>query len=233
MKKYEGQTFKKLFDQSSRAVIADYDFNNCIFDNCGLSLTKTVEMRSIVKNVRLTKCTSVNCGIGPAIFEEVTIDGLETNDLLIIWGPLFKHVTLKGKLGKMKINLTANFWDVRSVMQRPFDLARSQFYETVDWALDIREAQFNEFDMGGVPARLVRRDPASQVVVTREKAICTGWRERLSNSNTYWPMVIDMFLRDGEADTVLVVPHNKPKRKVATLLEQLNELRQIGVAEPD
>jgi len=233
MNSYEGKEFVKLRDRDSGAVIEDIVLVNCVFDNCSVSLTRSIELRSTIRNVRLTNCVSVNCGIGPAVFEDVTLDGLETNDLLIAWGPLFKHVILKGKIGKVKINLTANFWDPRSEMQRPFDLARSKFYEKVDWALDIADAQFAEFEMSGVPAKLVRRDPATQIKVTRERALRSDWRERLSPTNTYWPMVIDLFLQDGQPDVVLVAPKRKPKRIFKSLLEGLDELRRLEVAEPD
>jgi hypothetical protein len=103
----------------------------------------------------------------------------------------------------------------------------------VDWALDISEALFKEFDMHGVPARLVRRDPATQVIVTREKALQPGWRSKLDPSNTFWPFVIDLFLQDGEPDIVLVAPKGKRKKDYLSLLDGLNDLRQAGVAEPD
>lgn len=232
MMQYRSQTFRKLFDRDSGALFTDMVFENCTFDWCGLSLTKEVNLRSTVRNIRLASC-SVNCLVGPAVFEDVTVDGLATSNLLILWCPLFKHVTLKGKIGNIKVNLHVDGMDHSLEMQRPFDLARTQFYETVDWALDISQAQFKEFDLQGVPARLIRRDPATQVVVTREKALRPGWREQLSSSNTLWPFVIDLFLQDGEPDRVLVAPKGKSKRRFTSILEGLNELRQVGVAEPD
>ncbi|HVS37286.1 MAG TPA: hypothetical protein VMS17_17120 [Gemmataceae bacterium] len=233
MTTYDGQKFFKLYDRDSGAVFQDVVFNNCVFDNCVLSLTRSPELRSTVRNVQLTNCASVNCGIKCAIFEEVTVDGLKTNDLLILWAPLFKHVILKGKTGQIKINAVASSVNFSSEMQRPFDVARSRFYETVDWALDISEGQFTLLEMRGVPGRLVRRNPATQVLVTREKALLPGWRERLSPENTYWPMVIGSFLQDGEPDIVLVAPKSKRKGNYALYVEGLNELRRLGVAEPD
>lgn len=229
---HDGKTFRKLFDRDSGAVFEDMTFNKCVFDNCALSLTMSPELRSTVRNVRLKDCMSVNCGIGPAVFENVVVDGLDTNDLLILWGPLFKHVTLKGKIGEIKINMEADT-DLRPIIQEPFALARAAFYKDVDWALDISEAYFEEFAMHGVPARLVRRDPTTQVVVTREKAMQREWRSKLAASNTFWPFVIDMFLEDGEPDIVLVAPKGKRKKDFVRLLDGLNDLRQAGVAEPD
>jgi hypothetical protein len=233
MNTYDRQNFLQRFDRDSGALYESIQFINCNFDNCALSLTKSPGLRSIVRNVLVTNCVTSNCGIGPAVFEDVTVDGLDTNDLLILWSPLFKHVTLRGKVGKIKINTAAHFVDRSAEVQQPFDLARAKFYEEVDWALDISKAEFKEFDMHGVPARLVRRDTATQVVVTRERALQPGWRERLSATNTHWPFVIDMFLQDGEPDIVLVAPKGKRKRDFTRLVDGLAELRQAGVAEPD
>src|SRR5262249_23320306 len=149
-----------------------------------------------------------NSDSGPAIFEDVLVDGLKANDTLILWGPLFKHVTLEGKiLGGLKINSWATSDPQRetSKTEREFAAARRDFYDGLEWALDLDSAQVGgELDMRGVPARLVRRDPESQVIVTRERARKKGWRSKLSPSNEWWPFVIDMFLEDGDADVVLV-----------------------------
>lgn len=233
MTTYDAQHFRKLVDRGSGMVFEDLQFTNCTFDNCALSLTKSLELRATVRNVRVVNCVSLNCDIGPTVFEEVTVDGLNTNNLLIFWSPVFRRVTLRGKVGQIKINSIAHFVDRSPSVQRPFDLARAKFYEGVDWALDISGAEFKVFDMHGVPARLVRRDPATQVVVTRERAMQPGWRERLSATNTHWPFVIDMFLQDGEPDIVLVAPKAKRKQDFTRLLDGLVELRQAGVAEPD
>jgi 5-methylcytosine-specific restriction endonuclease McrA len=70
MTNYSNRTFRKLFDDGG-TVFQDIVLESCTFDWCGLSLTKSVERRSTVRNVRLTNCTSTNhCGIGPAVFEK-------------------------------------------------------------------------------------------------------------------------------------------------------------------
>ena len=224
------ETFFKQFDRNSGALFNDVQFESCVFDNCAISLTKDCSLRSTVRNVRLLNCEAKSCGIGPAIFEDVTVDGLKTNDLLILWSPLFRRVTLEGKIGKLKINLAAHHVDRSDATQRPFDDAREAYYSGDEWALDISKAKFQEFDMHGVPARLVRRDPETQVVVSRKNALRDGWREQLSSWNDYWPFVIDMFLEDEEEDIVLVAPKGKPKKKFTESLNGINELCDIGVA---
>ena len=114
--------------------------------------------------------------------------------------------------------------------QASFDEMNSSFYEMVDWALDISEARFMECDIRRVPARLIRRDPETQVVVTREKALLGEWRN-LDLSRTLWSGWIELFLKDGDADVVLVAPKRHPKFK--EWLGGLKLLRDAGIAEPD
>ena len=69
------------------------------------------------------------------------------------------------------------------------------------------------------------------MVVTRKQALSSGWREKLSPWNDYWPMIIDLFLEDGFEDTVLVAP--KRKKNFTRLRDGLMELRDLGVAESE
>jgi hypothetical protein len=81
-----------------------------------------------------------------------------------------------------------------------------------------------------VPTRLIRRDPETQVIVTREKAIIGKWKE-LNLSKTYWDTGIQFLLNRGDPDVVLVAPKKNPK--FPDLLDGLKMLRDAGVAEPD
>jgi hypothetical protein len=76
---------------------------------------------------------------------------------------------------------------------------------------------------------LIRRDPETQVVVTREKAIEGAWRN-LDLSKTWWATSLEFFVKRGDADVVLVAP--KRDRKFRDLLDGLKALRDAGVAEP-
>lgn len=230
---YKNQTFRSLFDRGDKLTLENIQFQDCVFENCAISLTKDIKRRSLVKNVSLKNCASNGCGIGPAIFEDVDIDGLATNDLLIIWAATFQHVKLSGEIGKIKINPWAHFVDRTEATQKPFTEQREILYRSIDWALDISEARFREFDFAGIPARLIRRDPETQVVVTRKRALSDGWREKISPSNKEWLFVIKLFLSDGVDDTVLVAPLGAQKKRRDELIKGLRELRDLGVAEPD
>lgn len=87
-----------------------------------------------------------------------------------------------------------------------------------------------------MPGRLIRRDPESQVLITRERALQVAtpeWEKQLDPANKLWPFRINLFLSYGDADTVLVVPLGAAKAKRDPLLKGLQELRQIGLTEPD
>jgi hypothetical protein len=210
---------------------ADLIFYGCTFDNCALALNPNPEARTRINNVHLLDCVDVNSSIGPAILEDVTVNGLKVRgDLLILWGTLFKHVTLQGHVGSVKINASA-LCARDDKAEEPFTRFRNTFYEQTDWALDLREGEFGTFEIAGIPARLIRRDPATQAVVTREKAMRRGWRKKVHPANTFWPFVIDLFLQDGEPDIVLVA--GKRHKKSRQLRDGLQNLRDLGVAEPD
>ena len=216
-----------------RPQLEDRRFVDCEFVNCHLSLTTDVTRASVVRRVELTRCRVHFCSIGPGLLEDVSVEQLGTSDLLLVWGALFSRVKFSGPMGRVKLNPFVDAVDRTPRVQRPLDELRERHYRSVDWALDIREARFIEFDFRGIPARLVRRDPESQVVVKRESALKAGWREKLSPSNKLLPFMIGLFLQDGDPDTVLVAPLGAPKSKREELLRHLGELRQAGVAEPD
>ncbi|MGO9774795.1 MAG: hypothetical protein ACLPSW_35590 [Roseiarcus sp.] len=233
MNEYKNQTFRKLYDDGGALCLENMRFENCMFESCELSLTKDVDRRSTVRKVSLKNCASNGCGIGPAIFEDVEVDGLATNDLLIVWAATFHHVKLSGDIGKIKINPWAHFVDRTDATQRPFTRQREAFYRSIDWALDISAARFKLFEFEGIPARLVRRDPESQVVITRARALGGDGLSIAKARKNPWLFSIELFLSDGVDDRVFVAPLGASKKKRDELLQGLRELRELGVAEPD
>ncbi len=231
MTEFRNQIFHSLFDRGGALSISSIACHECEFLNCALSLTKEISKRSAVTDVLLKNCMVGGSDIGPAVLRRVHIDGLITDSLFIIWGAVFDQVAFSGKIGKIKINTHAHHVDQSEALQRPFDEFRRSFYEKVDWAIDISQAKFRLLEIRGIPARLIRRDPSSQMVVTRERALNLDWRSRISPDNTHWPFAIDMFLATGEADHILVAPLTGPKKQSEKLLRDLHELRDLGVVE--
>jgi hypothetical protein len=233
MIEYKNQTFRSLFDRGDALVLENMQFEDCMFENCAISLTKDVNRRSVVRNVTLKNCASNGCGVGPVILEDVNIDGLATNDLLIIWAATFHHVKLSGEIGKIKINSWAHFVDRTEATQKPFAGQRENLYRSIDWALDISEARFKGFDATGIPARLFRRDPESQAVVTQDRVtVENGQRIARADGNPWLPWIRGA-LSDGFSDGVLVTPLGAPKKKRDEFLRGLRQLRELGIVEPE
>jgi hypothetical protein len=225
---YHSKFFRRYIDGAGD-VFDGFRFEHCQFYNCVFSRTDIPVFRSAARNVQLIDCEISNCSIGPAILEDVVIDGLKTHGLPICWGTLFKNVVLRGELGNIKVNKWIDPTPDPSC-QRAFDEDRDNFYHQIDWAIDISEARFkDEFDMRGVPSRLVRFDAKTQGVVTRESALKEGWRERVRSRNDYWVYGIDLFLQEGDDDVVFAAPKAAPTQKFRDLLDSLNELKELGV----
>jgi hypothetical protein len=118
----------------------------------------------------------------------------------------------------------------KPAVQKAFDEANAEYYKSVDWALDISQGEFQELDINGVPARLIRRDPETQVVVTREKVLEGRWKD-LPLRETIWSIVFEVLLESNDNDVILMAP--KRHRKFREYLADLRTLQKAGVAEPD
>lgn len=233
MKLLTDQVFQQMYDRGEQLDISRVELRNCMFNSSGLSMTTELASRSTVRDAFLKDCIAHNCTVGPAHLQNVLIENLRTDDLLIVWGATFDRVTFQGDIGKLKLNTMISITDRSPEAQAIFDAERSRIYNSIEWAIDISNARFKEFDFRGIPARLVRRDPATQMVVTRERALASGWQEKLNPSNKLWPFMIRLFLSDGVDDAVFVAPMGAPKRKRDMLLGELHELQDLGVLEPN
>jgi hypothetical protein len=230
MKIYQDREFS-FVDRNSRKTFKDLEFRRCHFVGCGISITNNPKRRSTIRNIRFINCEQHGSSIDPAIIEDVLVENFKTNGLVQTWGAVFKHVVLRGRMGRIMISSLISDVAMGSKpkkFQIPFDEANSAFYSEVDWALDIREAKFQEADLRGVPGRLIKRDPETQFLITRERALQGKWRE-VELNGTHWGYSIEMFLESGMEDEVFVAPKIHPKYRI--LLDALLRLRDAGVLE--
>jgi len=232
MRELQGINFFNQIDRQGGLILDGISLEKCHFDNCSLSLVKSPLHRSKVRNLQIRDCKVVNCDIGPAIIEEVNVEKLSINDILICWGALFRHVKLAGKFGSVRMNVMAHH-DITREIQTSFDTERVTFYQGLDWALDISAATFTELDIRGIPAKLIRRDPSRQFVLTRCNAQKAKLLRSLSKSAEHWMFTIELFLRDGEEDRVLTVPNSGTRKRQSEMLQGLIELQRMGIIEPD
>jgi hypothetical protein len=223
-------------DRDSGATFGDLEFGRCRFHGVALSETTDPRRRSTVRRVRIRDCEAIGCTIWTPIVEEVEVDGLATVGTLLAWGAAFRHVTLRGAIGSVLIATLPDAGLATPDERRAIEDANENFYADVDWALDIREAAFADVDLRGVPGRLVRRDPETQVLVTRGRALEGRWRA-LDLAGTYWPTALQFYLDESRWDsTVLALPKGLPASSpwdLAVLLDGLHRLQDGGIAEPD
>jgi hypothetical protein len=180
----------------------------------------------------MVQCEAARCTLESGVVEDVLVDGLRTSGVLHAWGAVFKHVTLRGKIDRIMLSQFVRAVAGATADQAAaFEAANAAYYAGVDWAVDIAEAEFQEAELRGVPGNLVRRDPRTQVLITREKAELGRWKD-IDLTDTHWATSLDFFLRDTTLPSIVLVAP-KRSRDFARLRDGLERLRAAGVAEPN
>jgi hypothetical protein len=228
---FRDRRLNRFFPRSA-TIITGYEFRRCHFIDCYTRIVRDVKKRLTIQDIRLLNCQTTDCTLNSAVLKNVIVDGLQTDDLLQTWGVAFSNVILKGKLGRLMISPWFSPGIVKSEVKEAYNKENLEFYNQIDWALDISEAKFVECTIRGIPSKLIRRDPESQVVITRDKAEEGEWK-KIDLSHTYWPTAIEFFLELGriDPDVVLVAPKAHPR--YWHLLDGLKKLREAKIAEPD
>jgi hypothetical protein len=228
--RFEKQDIHGYHDPDRIVTVADMEFAKCKITGSGFGYRHSPDfsLRSSAKNIRLVGCHVRKCLIGPALLEDIYIENLNS-DLTIVWGALFKHVSIKGRCDKLMIHGANDSGMFGRELTQYWALC-DEFYETVDWALDISEAEFNDFCIRtrGVPTHLVRRDPETQAVIRRDKAIDGKWRNLGVSSLTQ--IFFKEFLRDELPSFILVAP-KRHKQDFKEVIEDIRRLRDAGIAE--
>jgi hypothetical protein len=227
MRIFEKKEFHYI-DRNSGRTFSDIEFLDCYFVGCAISVTREPRLRSIMRHVKVINCEQRGCTLYSAVVEDVLINNVKTNGLFQVWGAVFKHVTIKGKAGRIMTSPLIEISAHPSKQQKLFDIANELYYRNVDWALDIRDAEFEEADLRGIPARLVLRDSETQFLITRERALNSNI-EKVDLTGTHWKTAVELFLSSGYPDEVFVAPKRHPRFR--TLLAGLVGLKNAGVLE--
>jgi hypothetical protein len=226
MKLFEDHYFQDINDRNSGKNFSNLEFRRCHFESCRISSTRNPQRRSTIRNVKIIDCEELGCVLDAAIVENVLVDGFKTHGLFQTWGAVFKHVTIKGKIGRLMTSPLIATAMGTPAEQTAFNKSSAHFYMDIDWALDIREAEFEEADLRGLAARLVLRDPETQFILTRERALEGRWKN-VDLTGTHWRTSIELFLERGAQDQVIVAPKRNPRFR--SLLVGLWNLRDAGV----
>lgn len=225
MNNYTKEIFEEFYDEDSREVFEDILFERCQFNYCNLSQTENPFNRTTLRNIIMKNCTSRGGSLGCAILDEITVENFANTGLLQTWGAVFKHVTLKGRLGR--VMLTNSFKNSDSNVELAFQEENKEFYSNIDWALDISEGEFVEIDMRGIPSELIRLDLGTQAIIKRDN-IPEDWRKIKFNSRVT-PTILGAILQLNLLDYVYVAP--KRAKDFDIRLKDLKILRETGIAQ--
>ena len=182
---------------------------------------------------RLRDCHATGCGHENASLTGVAIENCEINGLsragpnpLFLWACVFNQVRLRGRFTGIKLNPEYSLLgDDPSVQAQWADAMRS-YYQSVEWALDIREAEFTSAPtLEAIPGHLIHRDPERQVLVRREALVGRNVRDL-----PCWP-ALEWFVGRSPFDSVVVVGSCARARRQKDL-DGLRELRDLGIADP-
>lgn len=228
----ENRIVRNKIAEARRQTIADQEYLGCTFYSCRLFAARRPCKRALIRNVRLEGCIAEGaCSIASAVLENVSVNGLSTPaDPVQLAGCVFKHVELAGTFGQLVVRPISSALQQRDMtVQAAYDAADQKYYSTIDWAIDIREANFENAELRCIPGDKVRRDPQTQVLVRRKNLTDARWRE-LSIDHLYRVM-LDSLWEGTEVDTILIAPKQSHRRR--ELEKELELLRREGIAEQD
>lgn len=228
---YTDRRFGSVFDQDSGRTFENIVLERCEFTSCRVSMTHDPSKRSTFRNVRLTNCVFQSGGVAAALLEDIVVDGLKTRNLLQVFGAALKHVTLKGRIGRVMFSPVVSPATAYSLpdVQAAFRRANAAYYRSVDWAIDIREADADELELTGIPGRLVRRNPENSILIKAANLRNRNWRLGIENSIV--ELGISRMLEYQLEDKVQVVCRRS--KDYSREIELFKILRETGIAEPD
>jgi hypothetical protein len=226
------QTFTLTHYGDDAVQVSGLRFQQCFFDNSVIGPPSDPRFRSVFSDLYLQRCKQRACSLSGTIIDNVLVDGLgrEGRNPLFLSGVALRHVTLKVRVGLFKLHPTPYTFPTTAQLKL-WMRANLAHYDTVDWALDISEAQFTFApDLHFIPGSLVRIDPSTQALVTREKAISVDLHS-LPWGRSSPGIALKWFIEDSPYADVVLVGATKSAGFDADLAA-LTMLRERGIAEP-
>jgi hypothetical protein len=235
---YEGiQIGYHLSPHEKGPVYSDMTFVRCHFNSCIISHhIYDLSCRTRLKNMNLIKCEQHSTIFGCAIVEDVLVDGLKTHGPFISDGAVFKNVKLTGRIGNILLRdifpVCAD--DRKKVPEKPlhklFSEYNIKFYESVDTAIDISEAEFDgTCDIRNIPASKIKIDNNTQCRIMKHR-LAEFDLDSIDFLDTYFRTSIG-FLLDGEDDGKILVASKRNKKRFPGEMKVIEALKKAGVAE--
>jgi hypothetical protein len=223
----------RFYRPPAGSLFCDFSISDCVFDGCYVRRQSDPGNWTVIRDIALRDITQISCAIDTAIIQDVSLHNLKRqgDSPLFLWGCVFRHVTLSGKISGIKINTSVAIGTAASeVDQRAWDAHVVEFYEAVDWALDISEASFaGGISFEAIPGDKIRRNPETQVLVARKTLLESDWKA-LDYGTSAFDIALSWFLDGSLFDSVVLAArtgskHSKADRTV------LSTLRDKGIAQ--
>lgn len=218
-----------LDDRDSGRLISDLLLENCELESAVLSITEHPELRTVVRNVVLRDCSVRGCGVYAAILDEVLVENLKCYNMLMCCGTAVRHVTLRGDIGQLMFSPLHFPSRFKCPIVPALREHNRLFYRSVDWAVDVREAQVRDLGLAGIPGRLIRRDPANSIHLSAARVTTGDWRSLTEKAPC--GISIERMLEYSLEDIVVVASYRGRFRQIE--LDAFARLRDAGLAEPD
>jgi hypothetical protein len=161
---------KQVFERETLpagAIVRDAQFIQCSFVNCWYVpspefayIERTIFERTTLKSKRISNL----------VVRDVTVYTCKKNPMFIMWNCLYEHVTMRGEFGSWMFGTSMFSRDKEFLSPAQLEFS-AKFYDTVDWALDIRAARFKSLTLRGVPGDKVRHDPRRQGLVRKDRLL--------------------------------------------------------------
>jgi hypothetical protein len=232
MRSFVGKTLRRTV---KAGVFENMELDQCTFDNASIRNHTDPVNRPVVRNIVVKDAAHAACTLFGVTVENVMVNNLKTMTgmPLFCWACVFNHVELMGKITTIKINrfqfTTAADPKLRKKAQAQWDAFTKKYYKSVDWALDLRLAQFTgDITLEAIPGSLIRRDEETQVLVTRQKLRESNWRE-LDFGETALDIALEWFWDESLFDDVVLVAEKK-RKDFKEKLKVLRRLRKEGIA---
>ncbi|MFC0431484.1 hypothetical protein [Kutzneria buriramensis] len=215
-------TAQKIVNRAT--VFSDFELAGAVFTGCALAQFEDPSYgRIVVRDASLSDIKLTNCSAHGICLERLTVDNLATNRATQLEACVFNRVTLKGRVGPI-ITTPANpslSWDAKEA----FASGAVAYYEKVDWALDITNAEFSDVDLYMVPGHLIKRDPETQFLLRRASFENTP----IDQLDPIVQIFVDRFNATPFDSIVAVAP--KRSAQFRNFLAALTDLRDAGLAE--
>ncbi len=220
---------KRFFGINGESVeVKDAAFLECEFIGCAAVLVAKGGKRNTFRSLTVSGGRAHNCLLEDAIVEDCIIDSLDIGELFRTWGTVYRHVVLRGPIRGWFSAINVPYDYRTPAVRERVVRANADYYGSVDWALDIRDAEFEGADIEGIPAHLLRLDPETQAVAKRARLEADeGWRKCVKG--TVVEEVISTFLRRQDDPAILVAPKFGSEAK--EYLRALKALRRAGYVE--